>query len=233
MKLSIVIPTLNEVDFLRDTITHLLKVAKEPDQLEIIIVDAGSTDGTLESTDSLPCQTFSQPDFVFKKYQSLNFGLEKSQGEVILFLDADTLLPANFDQLIHKAFQNPKIVGGAFEFDFIKQDPLLWIVRTVNRIRYRIEQSYYGDQAVFCRREVAIQIGGVPHKSLMESAYFCKKLRQEGKLHLIGDSVKTSPRRFIDHGVMKVLWFDFRMWIRFLLGMDIEHFGKKYWQGEH
>ncbi|MCP4458990.1 MAG: glycosyltransferase [Cytophagales bacterium] len=233
MKLTIVIPTLNEVGFLKKTIAHLLKVAHEPDQIEIIVIDAGSTDGTLQSIDLFSCKTYSRPDFALKKYQSLNFGLEKSESDFVLFLDADTSLPENFDQSIQLALQNSNMVGGAFEFDFIEQGFFLWIIRSVNRIRYRLEQSYYGDQAVFCRREVADKIGGVPSRSLMESAYFCRELLREGKLQLIKDPVKTSPRRFNDHGIWKVMWFDFRMWIRFLLHLDIEEFGEKYWKQEH
>lgn len=233
MKLSVIIPTLNEVDFLKDTIAHLLKVANESDQLEIIVVDAGSTDGTLKSIETLSCRTYSYPDFAFKKYQSLNFGLEKSLGEIVLFLDADTLLPENFDQLISTALLDDVVVGGAFEFDFLDKNISLMIITLVNRIRYRLEQSYYGDQAIFCRKHIALKIGGIPKKSLMESAYFCRALRDQGKLCLIKHHIRTSPRRFIDHGILKVLWFDIRMWIRFLLRLDVEKFAAKYWKQEH
>ena len=233
MKLSIVIPTLNEVDFLKDTITHLLRMAHEPDQLEILVIDAGSTDDTLESIASINCRTYSQPDFIYKKYQSLNFGLEKSSAEIVLFLDADTLLPDNFDLLISTTLTESKVVGGAFEFDFIEQGLFLWIIRTANRVRYRLDQSYFGDQAIFCRKEIASKIGGFPGKALMESAYFCNALRQEGKLRLIKKAVRTSPRRFVEHGIFKVMWFDVRMWIRFLLGLDVQKFGRRYWKQEH
>ena len=233
MTLSVVIPTLNEAGYLNKTIAHLIHAANQPDHLEIIIVDAGSNDHTLRSIKSRNCQVYSRPDFVLKKYKSLNFGLRKSTGEVVLFLDADTLVPENFDAHILGVLEKPEVVGGAFEFDFKDRSFFLWLIAMANRIRYRIEQSYYGDQAVFCRRKVALKMGGYPEKSLMESAYFCRKLREQGKLRLINKSVKTSARRFIEHGILKVLWFDFRMWIRFLMRMNVQRFGKKYWCQEH
>lgn len=232
MKLSIIIPTLNEVDYLKNTITHLMRVAKDPEQIEVIIVDAGSTDGTLESIKHLSCTTFTQPAFIFKKFESLNFGLDKSKGDIVMFLDADTLLPEKFDNLLLSAMSNSKIVGGAFEFEFLKRDFSLWVIQMGNRLRYRVDQTYYGDQGVFCRKEVAMKIGGYPKVSLMESAYFCRELKKIGKLKLIRRSIRTSPRRFTDHGIWKVLWFDTRMWIRFLLRLDVNKFGRKYWKQE-
>ena len=124
MKLSIVIPTLNEVDYLETTIKHLLKVSNGPRLIEIIIVDAGSTDGTLEGIKDLLFTSYTRTDFIFKKYASLNFGLGKSQADIVMFLDTDTLLPENFDKLILSAMSNSQIVGGAFEFEFLNSRPL-------------------------------------------------------------------------------------------------------------
>ena len=232
MSLSIVVPTLNEVDFLKETLIHLLEMAYEPDQLEVIVIDSGSTDDTLESIKSLPCTTFTRTDFIHKKYASLNFGLSKSNGDIVMFLDADTLLPQNFDQLIKAVLSKSNVAGGAFEFEFLSRNFSLWVVQIVNRLRYRIEQSYYGDQSVFCRKEIAEKMGGIPEKALMESAYFCRELRKIGRLKLIKQTVETSSRRFTEHGIWKVLWFDTRMWIRFLLGMDVDRFGKRYWKNK-
>jgi len=233
VNLSIIIPTLNEIDYLHETISHTFNAAHDPDNLEIIVVDSRSSDGTVESVNSLKCKTYCQPEFIHKKYENLNFGLAKSLGNTILFLDADTLLPEKFDLLVEEILQDSKVVGGAFEFDFREQGFLLWIIRTVNRIRYRMDQSYFGDQAVFCQKSIASKVGGFPEKALMESAYFCKELQKEGKLRLIKQPIKTSPRRFLEHGTLKVMWFDVRMWIRFLLGMDVQKFGEKYWRQEH
>lgn len=227
--ISIIIPTLNESRFLSGTIEDLLKKARNADQLEIIVVDAGSKDGTLNSIKELPIDTYSKPDFLFKKYESLNFGIEKAKGDYLLFLDADTILPAYFDQLILEKFYRPDIVGGAFEFSFSEPDWKLKIIQFVNRIRYRFGHIYYGDQAVFCRKETAVKVGGIPRKRLMETAYFCQELMKVGKLSLVERPVRTSPRRFLENGFFKVCWFDLMMWVRFLLHLSVDEYGRKYW----
>ena len=230
LAISIIIPTLNEEKNLKRTIEVLLRHAHQPSLIEILIVDAGSTDRTLESIRDLNVRIFSQPEFLFKKYKSLNFGIEKSRGDLLLFLDADTLLPLNFDLWIRSTLEKKSCVGGAFNFSFDRSNAILWIAQTLNKVRYGVSKIYFGDQAVFCKKSIALKVGGFPKKSLMETAYFCKQLKKEGKLSLIKKNIITSSRRFEKEGTMKVLYFDFIVWIRFVLGWDIDSFGKKYWK---
>ncbi|MEP1034150.1 glycosyltransferase [Ekhidna sp.] len=227
--ISIVIPTLNEVSNISSTIEHTIRCASEPNNLAFIVVDAGSEDGTLASISNSMILKFSKPDFKLRKYKSLNYGLQKSAGDVVLFLDADTLLPAHFDASILKALEDKKVVGGAFEFSFQKPDWKLWLLTIVNRIRYRFGKIYYGDQAIFARKEVLDQLGGFPEEALMETAYLCKSLRKKGKLALMKPGIVTSPRRFNEHGFFKVAWFDLNMFIRFNLGLPVSSYANKYW----
>ncbi len=227
--LSIIIPTLNEELFLRKEIIDLLKKAGRPEELQIIIVDAGSTDKTLESVKELNILTFYRPDFQLKKYESLNFGIEKAKGDFLLFLDADTILPKHFDLLISQKLKEQNVVGGAFEFAFSGTNWKFKVIEFFNRIRYRFSQIYYGDQAMFCKKETADKVGGFPEKRLMETAYFCQELKKMGKLCLIKAPVKTSPRRFQENGFFKVCWFDIIMWIRFALHLSVDEYGTKYW----
>lgn len=227
--ISVVIPTLNEVENLHRTIDHTLSCAKNNEGLEIIVIDAGSTDGTLASVKCMPSKSFNKPEFIFKKYLSMNFGVEQSSGDIILFLDADTLLPQHFDEKIQHCLKNDSVVGGAFEFSFLKPDWKLAILTYINRLRYRLRKVYYGDQAVFVRRSVLENTGGVPPNALMETAYLCKRLQKTGKLSLIKSSIKTSARRFNEQGFFKVAWFDLNMFIRFNLGIPVSSFAEKYW----
>lgn len=228
--ISVVIPTLNESDYLSKTLESVLRKANQPNSLEVLVIDAGSTDGTLESIKDLQVQTFVEPSFIFKKYKSLNLGLKKAKGDTVVFLDADTELPDAFDTLIYQCLSKPGVVAGAFEFSFSSKSLMLQLLEWLNRLRYRFGQMYYGDQAIFCRRETALKIGGVPEMDLMESAYFCKRLKKEGKLCLVTEAIKTSPRRFNEHGFLKISWFDFTMWLRFILKLPVEQYGKKYWR---
>lgn len=227
--ISVVIPTLNEEANIKAIITHTIHMASKPDELEIIVVDAGSHDGTIERIENLSVRAYIHPKFALKKYESLNFGAQESLGEVILFLDADTWLPKAFDRAISKVLKDDKVVGGAFEFSFLKPDLKLKSLTLVNRIRYRIDKTYYGDQAIFVQKSTLEAVGGVPKEALMEAAYLCKALRKRGKLALIHPGIITSPRRFVEHGFFKVVWFDFNMFIRFNLGLAVSSYANKYW----
>lgn len=227
---SIIIPTLNEEKYLYRTISTILERAQDKGGLEVLVVDCGSSDHTLRSIAGLPAKTFRKPEFKFKKYRSLNFGMNQAQGEVLLFVDADTLLPEDFDRLILNKLDDPETIGGAFEFSFEEPDWKLLLVQGMNRIRYRFGQMYYGDQALFCEKTSAKTVGGFPAKKLMESAFFCKEMKKIGRLALVRKPIVTSPRRFVENGFFKVSWFDFSMWLRFLLNLPIEDHGERYWQ---
>lgn len=227
--ISIIIPTLNEASYLRKTIEHTLSVAANETLLELIVIDAGSTDLTLESIEDLHCTAISRPDFKLQKHKSLNHGMEVAHHDILLFLDADTLLPESFDVYLLEAMQQKGVVGGAFGMRFTDPDPKLWLLSLLNSCRYRLWKTFFGDQAIFCRKEVAIEVGGFPD-SLMEAAHFCKSLLKEGKLRLLEKKVCTSPRRFQENGFWKVLWFDVRMWTRFVFNLDLKQPKTRYWK---
>ncbi len=227
--ISIIIPTLNEERYLSKTIECIFKNVERPEGLEILVIDAGSSDRTIQIAEQLGVKVVCKPEFVLKKYQSLNHGIAHAEGKALVFLDADTMLPKGFDSMVVNTLDKQGVVGGAFEFSFDRLNWKLFLLQKFNRIRYRFGHMYYGDQAIFCRRESAEELGGYPEKELMESAYFCKRLLTIGKLQLIKSPVKTSARRFNDHGFFKVFWFDFIMWIRFGLNLSVEEYGKKYW----
>ncbi len=226
---SIIIPTLNEEKLLRNTIEHTFSMASGQSKLEVLVVDAGSTDDTMASVHDLPIKSFVKPSFKLKKYQSLNFGIQQSQGDLLIFLDADTLLPKHFDILIQEKMATNQYIGGAFEMRFQSNDLKLILLSRLNSIRYRIWKTFYGDQALFCKRQVADQLHGFP-ETLMEAAFFCKRMKTLGKLALIHIPVLTSPRRFMEGGFWKVLGFDVLMWLRFMFGLSLKKQTEKYWK---
>ncbi|EMR04463.1 glycosyltransferase [Cesiribacter andamanensis] len=229
MKLSIIIPTCNERAFLHKTINAALNHASGNHSVEILVIDCGSTDGTTENIRQKSVVVVTNPSLAGKKWASLRLGARLAQGDVFLFLDADTLLPPDYDDAIDAALTDKAVVGGAFEFDFAEQSPALSLVVFINRIRYRIRNRFYGDQGIFVRRQAYFKSGGWPERQLMEAAYLCDALRKQGKLKLLNTSVRTSARRFLKGGVFRVLLHDMQIWFRDLLGLDVQQYGKRYW----
>ena len=230
MDLSIIIPTLNESQFIQTTLDRINEMKSGELQIEIILIDAGSKDDTINQVQNKVEYIYQDPTLAGAKFKSLNKGVEFASGNALLFLDADTLLPEKFDLMIHDALSKAKIVGGAFEFGFDKQGLIYRAIEWVNRIRYRIDQRFFGDQALFCTKENFNRVGGYPHEPIMEAAYFCKALRKVGRLALIKSAVLTSARRFEKGHVLKVFLLDTWIWIQFTLGMNIQHYALAYWK---
>lgn len=225
--ISVIIPTLNEEEYILETINQVLHGAVNP--VEIIVIDSGSIDNTvsmIRSIDDIKLKF--RPDFKGRKQAALNHGAQHSSGAVLVFLDADTHLPARFDQLILKAISAGN-VGGAFPMKFDKAGPLLRSIQLINHIRYSLTNRFFGDQAVFCTREAFFKAEGYPDIPIMESAHFCDRLKKDGRLKLLYRPVISSSRRFYQGGVLNVFWKDVVIYSRDLLGISNSRNGEKYW----
>jgi len=230
MNLSIIIPTLNEATYLPVTIEKIKQNAGLGEPHEIIVVDSGSTDETCDIALKLGVKLVKSKVTFSGRAYVLNEAVEFASGDVILFLDADTLVPQGYDESIENALTNPNVVGGAFEFSLEGPQFGLRVVELINRIRYRIRQRYYGDQGIFVRSHVFRIVGGYPEIGILEAAHFCKNLRKVGKLKLINKKINTSPRRFLDEGVYKVLGRDIKIWFLDLIGLRVDKYADAYWK---
>lgn len=228
LQLSIVIPTLNEEAFIGRCLATAIKHARNLP--EVIVVDAGSTDKTVAKAHQVSgVSVLVKPELKGKKYASLNTGAKMAKGEVLLFLDADTFLPEQFDDLIANCLNDPGTVGGAFEHQFDRTTPFLSGVERVNQLRYRISKRFFGDQALFCRRDIFESVGGFPSSPIMEAAHLCDRLKKFGKLRLAKGYVITSSRRFTGNA-WKVFFTDTRIWMRDQLRLNLKSSGEKYWK---
>lgn len=211
-KISIIIPTLNESEFIKKTLDAVVSNKFYSLLPEIIVVDSGSSDNTLDIVSGYGTKIISYNQSESGKYELLNRGAEESTGEILLFLDADTLLPKNYDLLIESCFKESKIIGGAFEFALDGNEFGLRVVEIIDRVRYRVRNSFYGDQGLFVKREVFFKAGMFPKRRLFETSELCGKLRNYGKLKLVKEHAFTSPRRFVDGGIYRVLLNDIKLW---------------------
>jgi rSAM/selenodomain-associated transferase 2 len=226
MRLSVIIPTLNEEFFIGKTI-DCIKAFNDGFLHEIIVVDSGSKDNSILIAESKNCIVIK--DFFNVKWKPLNLGASLATGDVLLFVDADTFMPKGFGSAIHNTLQKSNIVGGAFEFSFIEKNLLLNLVVWTNRFRYRIKKRYYGDQSIFVRKDIFDSIGGYPKRDILEASYLCSELEKIGNLKLIKMKAKTSARRFITGGILKVFWKDVKIWFLDSIGFSVEKYGVAYW----
>jgi len=212
IKLSIIIPTLNEADYISRTLNSIVLNKCYENKPEIIVVDSGSTDNTADIARPLVDKLIQLKSLSSGKWEALNKGAEISCGEILLFLDADTVVPKDYDKEIENVFMNKNIVGGAFEFTLDGRQFGLRVVELINRVRYRVRHSFYGDQGFFVRSDIFHKAGMFPARRLFETSAMCRKLRRYGQLELIKKPALTSPRRFIEGGIYRVLLNDIKLW---------------------
>ena len=212
MTISVVIPTLNEERSLPQTLACLSASALT----EIIIVDGGSTDGTLSLAQEFCARTANVRIITAPRGRArqMNEGAKASQGEILLFLHADTQLPAQAERIIESALGKHTAVGGRFNVRFDSASAWGRVISTFMNHRSRLTGIATGDQALFVRRHVFELLGGFSEIPLMEDIEFSSRLQQAGRTVAIRDSVITSFRRWDAEGPLRTILL---MWtLRFL-----------------
>lgn len=210
VSLSVVIPTLDEADALPATLAH---VAAVPEVGEVLVADGGSRDATEAIARSAGAQWVTAPR---GRGAQLRAGAARARGDVVVLLHADTWLPPEAGRCIATALRTPPkgrgrmqppVVGGGFHKVF-RDGP--WLLRRGARARsalyFHLTGRYFGDQALFVRRDVLERIGGVPPLPLMEDLALSRVLGGEGLLVLVPSTVSTSGRTFAKRGVLGTWW---------------------------
>lgn len=212
MTISVIIPTLNEERGIPGTLACLSLSTFA----EIIIVDGGSTDGTLSLAQEFCARTANARLITAPRGRArqMNEGATASQGEILLFLHADTQLPAQAGQIIKSALAKHTAVGGRFNVRF--DSPSVWgrVISSLMNHRSRLTGIATGDQALFVRRQVFELLGGFSEIPLMEDIEFSSRLQQAGRTVALRDTVVTSFRRWDTKGPLRTILL---MWaLRFL-----------------
>jgi rSAM/selenodomain-associated transferase 2 len=196
VRISIIIPTVNEEANLRRTLMPL----QNQNSCEVIIVDGGSIDATISLARGAGFKTITSPR---GRSKQMNAGAAAATGEVLLFLHADTLLPDNFPQLIFDILARPKVTAGAFSLSFDDDAKSLYLIAWCANLRSRFFQLPYGDQALFTSRKCFDDIDGFPDMEIMEDFVFIKRLRKLGRIAILPEKVITSARRWQNFGILR------------------------------
>jgi len=222
MTISVIIPTLNEERTIIATLAHTADLGFD----ELIVVDGGSFDQTPVLVESYRLSTQSSALSPLRlvtappgRALQMNEGAKTSGGEILLFLHADTQLPADAKSLIDTTLADQRMVGGRFDVRFDR--PLMWgtIISTMMNWRSRLSGLATGDQALFVRRPIFEQMGGFADIPLMEDIEFSRRLKRAGATAALTATVTTSFRRWEQHGPLRTM---FLMWtLRFLYWMGI------------
>jgi len=215
-KVSVILPVLNERQALPRTIALL---ECQPWTHEIIVVDAGSTDGTREwlaqqgriITIEATCG----------KGIQINAGAKRATGDILLLLHADSLLPPGAGEQIQKTLRSEKVAGGCFCVSFGDVGPTsLKIVSAGINLRTRLTHTATGDQAIFVRKEVFARAGGCPDWPLFEDVELVQRIKKQGKFGVVSSAVTISPRRYLSYGIVRTACLIYALRLAYWVGVS-------------
>jgi rSAM/selenodomain-associated transferase 2 len=203
-KLSVIVPMLNESPTIAGTLTALGRRARSA---EIIVVDGGSSDASVAIARPL-CGTLIVASR--GRAHQMNAGASVSQGDALVFVHADTIVPRTFEADIASALSDPAVVGGRFDVRLDSAALPYRIIGAMISLRSRISRTGTGDQAIFVRREVFDRLGGFPEIELCEDLEFSRRMKRAGRVACLRTRVTTSARRWSRDGLIRTV---LKMWL--------------------
>lgn len=215
MRLSIIVPILNEVEQLPELIAHLLPYQRAG--CEIIFVDGGSVDGSAMLSE---VAGFIALRTARGRANQMNVGASQASGEVLLFLHADTRLPQDATHYIELALVDKEPCWGRFDVWITGRPIMLRVISRLMNWRSRLTGIATGDQAIFVRRVVFERLRGFPDQPLMEDVELSKRLLAFSRPACIAHCVTTSGRRWEARGVWRTILLMWRLRWAYWRGTD-------------
>lgn len=188
--ISVITPTLNEAITLPQRASEL---NEQEGPWEWIVVDGDSEDDTPRVAKELGARVLCAPR---GRGTQLNVGAEAADGDILLFLHADTSLPTGALHAVRRAVWHQDAVGGNFALRFDGDPGFCAILSAQAYLRQKFTGVYFGDSAIFARRDIFETIGGFPDQPLLEDFEFSRRLESYGKTRRLKLPVRTSGRRF-------------------------------------
>jgi rSAM/selenodomain-associated transferase 2 len=223
VRLSIIIPVLNEADHIVPTLEALAPLRARG--AEVIIVDGGSTDDTVTQATPLATFVIASPR---GRAPQMNAGATIASADIVLFLHADTRLPTDADQFVLDGLAQSRRAWGRFDITIDGRHPLLPLVAASMNLRSRLTGITTGDQAMFMRRAAFTTAGGFPEIALMEDITFARSLKRISPPLNLRARVTTSGRRWEQRGVVRTIMLMWRLRLAYFFGAKPEALARRY-----
>jgi len=218
--ISIIIPVYNEESTIRETLGNLLY----NNDVEVIVVDGESNNRTLEFAKQYPVRVIKS---VKNRAAQLNEGARIVKGDKFLFLHTDCRLDSGCLEKIESCLTD-SFAGGCFTQKIDSKKFIYRFIETSENIRAKVSRVFYGDQAIFVRRDAFFKIGGFDKIDLFEDVIFSQKLKKLGKTCVLKKKVYASARRWERQGVIKTTLINWLISLGFFIGISPDVLKKIY-----
>jgi len=223
MKLTIIVPVLNEADALASFLQHLQPLRESGHQL--IVVDGGSSDQSLAVAESLSDLALQSPA---GRARQMNAGAARAEGDWLLFLHADTWLPQPFFGWIEQIAQSD-LSWGRFNVCLSGKRPIFRVIETCINWRSALSGIATGDQAIFVRRQLFETLAGFVDEPLMEDIDLCRRLRKISTPLCLKQQAQTSSRRWESRGVLRTILLMWELRFRYFFGASPADLVRRYY----
>ena len=227
-RLSIIIPALDEAARIVANLESLGDLRRRGH--EVIVADGGSSDATAalarDLADQVVCSRAGRAE-------QMNAGARAAAGDVLLFLHADTRLPAEADRLVLQGLAAGGLVWGRFDVQIAGSHPLLRLAESMMNLRSRLTRICTGDQGIFVRRDAFAAIGGYPRQELMEDIAISVRLRRLSAPLCLRQRCLTSARRWESEGVLRTIVLMWWLRLQYALGAAPARLARSYGRRGH
>lgn len=195
--ISIIIPVLNEEDYIRRVLVTIRKNTTSASIKEILVIDGGSSDNTVKEALALGVKVISATR---GRAKQMNLGAQMATGDILYFLHVDTLPPKGFDALIQKTYSNGFDVG-CFKLRFDSSNKFLRFFAWCTRINHQICRG--GDQSLYISKKLFQKAGGFNEAyTIYEDNEFIQRIYKLTRFAVMPCTVETSVRRYEEKGIL-------------------------------
>ncbi|MCF7917011.1 MAG: TIGR04283 family arsenosugar biosynthesis glycosyltransferase [Candidatus Omnitrophica bacterium] len=212
--ISVIVPTFNE----ERNIRRILELFSQKSEIELIIVDGESQDQTSQIVADYPCLLIKTQK---KRAYQLNKGAQRAKGDILIFLHADCLID-DYGLAAIKAAIDQGCIGGALSQKIEATSFIYRYIEFSGNLRAKLTKIFYGDQAIFVRKDIFNQIGGFEDVDLFDDVLFSKKLKKTGRTCLLNNKVYTLPRRWQKQGIIKTTIINWLISFGFIFKIPID-----------
>jgi rSAM/selenodomain-associated transferase 2 len=216
---SVIVPVLGEEELVNRQVDHIRTVGYGR-QVQILIADGHPERSTLAALARPGVLAVPAPR---GRARQMNAGARQASGDVLVFLHADSSLPAGAFEAMEHVLADGRRVGGAFDLGIRSRWWSLRLIARVASLRSRLSRVPYGDQAIFLTRRAFQALGGYADMPILEEVDLMRRLRRAGlRIGFAKGRSVTSPRRWEAEGVWRRTFTNWAIILLFLLGVPPE-----------